>query len=151
MNPTDRDQPGLTAPINNEVGIVLIAHGSRRREANEELLGVAERLRQRGHSMVVPAYLELCEPDIVSGGELAVAQGASTVVLSPYFLSAGRHVVTDLEEARMELARRHPQLRFLIAKPLGPHSALEDILEERLDAVLASTASPAEPAVARGT
>lgn len=119
-----------------KTALVLIAHGSRRPEANDDLRRIAERLRSSGRTGVIATFLELAEPDIVSGGEAMVADGATTVVLAPYFLSAGRHVATDLEEARAELARRHPDRRFLLAGPLGPDPALEALLLRRVDEAL---------------
>lgn len=115
-----------------KLGVVLIAHGSRVAEANAELQVVAAGLRERGFGNVVPAYLELAEPDIVTGGRQCVEAGAEVVVLSPYFLSAGRHVCTDLEAARARLATLFPQCQFRLAAPLGPHHFLNTILDERI-------------------
>src|SRR5262245_23383668 len=93
--------------------LLLIAHGSRRAEANADLDYLAAELRARGEYLVVqPSYLELAEPGIVAGGEMCVAAGAATVVMLPYFLSPGRHVVEDLTAARDELAKRHPGVEF---------------------------------------
>jgi sirohydrochlorin ferrochelatase len=112
--------------------LLLIAHGSRRPEANADLEHLAGVLRARGeYARVEPAYLELCEPGIVAGGERCVAAGATRVVLLPYFLSAGVHVVEDLSAARDELARRHPGATFVLAEPLGRHPLLADVVAER--------------------
>src|SRR4051794_11095337 len=88
--------------------LLLIAHGSRHAEANADLLHVADQLRQRGHAVVVPAFLELAEPDIDRGAELCLEAGATSIVLVPYFLSTGVHVARDLSAARDRLAARHP-------------------------------------------
>ena len=112
--------------------LLLIAHGSRRPEANADLDHLAGVLRARGeYHHVQPSYLELCEPGIVPGGELCVAAGAGRVVLLPYFLSAGVHVVDDLTAARDELARRHPAVEFVLAEPLGRHPLLAEVVAER--------------------
>src|SRR5690242_2976861 len=96
--------------------LLLIAHGSRRPEANADLDHLAGVLRARGEfAPVQPAYLELCEPGIVAGGDRCVAAGATRVVLLPYFLSAGVHVVEDLSAARDELTRRYPGVTFVLA------------------------------------
>src|SRR5947209_16844670 len=116
----------------NPTALLLIAHGSRRPEANADLDHVAEVLRAGGeYHHVQPAYLELCEPGIVAGGELCVAAGATRVVLLPYFLSAGMHVTEDLAAARYELARRHPGVTFLLAEPLGRHPLLAQVVADR--------------------
>jgi sirohydrochlorin ferrochelatase len=112
--------------------LLLIAHGSRRSEANADLEHLAEVMRSRDeYSWVQPAYLELCEPGIVDGGARCVAAGARRVVLVPYFLSAGMHVTEDLTAARDELARRYPDVEFLLAEPLGRHPLLAEVVGQR--------------------
>ena len=124
--------------------VLLIAHGSRRPEANADLEYVADVLRGRGEFVHVrPAYLELCEPDIVAGGAKCVAVGARCVVLLPYFLSAGMHVTEDLTGARDELARRHPDVEFLLAEPLGRHPLLIDVVADRVCQALGGLTSGA--------
>ena len=117
--------------------LLLIAHGSRRPQANADLEYLAGVMREHGEfSFVQPAYLELCDPGIVPGGELCVAAGARRVVLLPYFLSAGVHVVEDLTAARNELAKRHPDLAFILAAPLGRHPLLAEVVAERANEAL---------------
>ena len=124
--------------------VLLIAHGSRRPEANADLEHVAEALRvQGGFVHVQPAYLELCEPDIVAGGAICVAAGARRVVLLPYFLSAGMHVTEDLTAARDELARRHSGVEFLLAEPLGRHPLLIDVVADRIRQAIGASTSGA--------
>jgi len=77
------------------------------------------------------AFLELVEPDIAAGGADCVAQGATKVILLPYFLSPGKHVVEDLAEAKKRLSQRFPQVRFVLAEPLGRHPLLLQAIEER--------------------
>lgn len=120
------------------IALLLIAHGSRRAEANADLDYLAAELRARGgYEFVQPAYLELCDPGIVAGGEMCVAAGAGRVVMVPYFLSAGVHVVEDLTAARAELAERHPAVVFVLAEPLGRHRKLIDIVADRAAEALA--------------
>ena len=114
----------------NPTALLLIAHGSRRAEANADLEQLAERLRG-DFAMVQPSYLELCEPGIVAGGTMCVNAGAKCVILLPYFLSAGVHVVEDLTAARDELARRYADVEFLLAKPLGLHPLLVEVVKAR--------------------
>jgi sirohydrochlorin ferrochelatase len=112
--------------------ILLIAHGSRRAEANDELVAVAAALRRRGRFPAVQvAYLELAEPTIAEGGARCVEAGATEVILLPFFLSPGKHVVADLAAARDELSQRFPSVRFSLAQPLGSHPLILDALEDR--------------------
>ncbi len=119
----------------NPSALLLIAHGSRRPEANADLEQLAERLRG-DFALVQPSYLELCEPSIVAGGTMCVNAGAKQVILLPYFLSAGVHVVEDLTAARNELARTHTDVEFLLAKPLGLHPLLVEVVKARAREVM---------------
>ena len=124
MSPTERD-PSRTA-------ILMIAHGSRRAEANAELRTIAEALRSRGrYAIVRVSYLELAEPNIAAGGESCVEAGAADVILLPFFLSPGRHVVEDLTAARDALAQKFTAVRFVLAEALGSHPSILDVLEDR--------------------
>jgi sirohydrochlorin ferrochelatase len=117
------------------VALLLIAHGSRRPEANADLDHVAAALRGRGRYPVVQvSFLELAEPSIETGGVMCVNAGATDVILLPYFLSPGKHVVEDLAAARDRLADRFPAVRFVLAEPLGRHPLILDVLELRAKA-----------------
>jgi sirohydrochlorin ferrochelatase len=112
--------------------LLLIAHGSRRAEANADLEHLAEEVRRRGaYGFVRTAFLELAEPGIAAGGEACVRNGAEEVILLPYFLSPGVHVTEDLAAARAELAARFPDVTFLLAPPLGRHPLLAEIVLHR--------------------
>ena len=86
--------------------VLLIAHGSRRKEANDDLVRLAEIVRQRRPDTLVEAsYLELAFPSIPEGARNCIEQGAQSVLMLPYFLSAGAHVVSDLQRFRDELTQ----------------------------------------------
>lgn len=112
--------------------LLLIAHGSRRAEANADLEFVAADMRRRERfDFVQCSYLELAEPDIHAGGVKCVEAGATRVVMLPYFLSPGRHVTEDLTEARDRLAAEFPQVQFQLAAPLAGHPKLLDAIADR--------------------
>jgi sirohydrochlorin ferrochelatase len=112
---------------------LLIAHGSRREEANLDLVDLADALRARAIFPIVEiAYLELAQPTILEGGRACVEQGAGRVSLLPYFLSAGAHVTDDLERFRRELTDQFPHVQFRLCKPLSAHPLLIEIVIDRL-------------------
>jgi sirohydrochlorin ferrochelatase len=112
--------------------LLLIAHGSRHPDANADLYHVVEAMRVRGgHAVVEAAFLELAEPGIDAGAARCVEQGAASVVLLPYFLSAGVHVRRDLAAACERLAARFPGVCFRLAEPLGRHPLLVEVVAQR--------------------
>ncbi len=123
----------LSSSGSERTAVLLIAHGSREPAANNDLNELADRLAAESeHPIVVACFLELAEPDIASGGERCVAEGATRVLMVPYFLSAGVHLRRDLTAAREELERRHPGIEFRLGAPLGPHLLLDALVAARI-------------------
>ncbi|MFP6763104.1 MAG: CbiX/SirB N-terminal domain-containing protein [Planctomycetaceae bacterium] len=115
------------------IAVQLIAHGSRRAEANEELAEIARRLRdQSDYQLVIASYLELTDPSIPAGVRLCVASGAREVLMLPYFLSSGLHVTEDLQRFRDAAHTEFPDVTFRLCPPLGLHPLIIDILRDRL-------------------
>jgi len=120
--------------------LLLVAHGSRRAASNDEVRALAQQLRSidHGYDRVECAFLELAEPSIPDGIRQAIADGAGEVVVLPYFLSAGRHVATDIP-AEVEVVRReYPSVPVRLAPYLGASAGITRLLLE-----LAATAAAA--------
>jgi sirohydrochlorin ferrochelatase len=117
--------------------LLLVAHGSREPEANEDLHQVAAEMRKRGgFDLVEAAFLEIAEPSISRAASSCVEKGAQRVVMVPYFLSAGIHVRRDLAAHRAELAARFPGVEFRLAEPLGQHPQLLAVVVARVEEAL---------------
>jgi len=116
-----------------KTAVLLIAHGSRRADANDDLPRLAEVVRQHSpYPLVEISYLELAQPSIPEGAERCVAWGAETVLLLPYFLSAGAHAAGDLDRFRRELSDDYPDVTFRLCQPLGLHRLMVEIVLDRL-------------------
>ena len=111
--------------------LLVIAHGSRREASNQEVRELAARLEQTvgdHFDRVIPAFLELAEPDIPTGVDLCVEAGATTVTAVPYFLSAGRHVASDIPAELDKAARKHQPVMILQSDYLGKHASIPALL-----------------------
>ena len=97
------------------IAVILVDHGSRFDDANAMLLDVVKLIQDlSGHSRVYPAHMELAEPTIQQAFERAVAEGATAVVVHPYFLSPGRHSMADIPRMVQEAAARHPGVEHCV-------------------------------------
>jgi len=115
--------------------ILLVDHGSRRKLANEQLERMAELVAERVPDTIVHiAHMEIAEPDIAHGVDACVADGASEIVVHPFFLAPGNHSTNDIPRLVRETAARHPGLRVRVSEPLGPHPKLVDVILDRVDA-----------------
>ncbi len=117
--------------------ILLMGHGSRIPEANDVLHAIAAMVKaQTGCPIVEVSFREQHSPNIQKGIDACVEQGANRIVLYPYFLFAGAHVLEDLPAEMEEAARRHPGLEMTLGKPLGGHPKLGEIVCERVEEAL---------------
>ena len=111
--------------------MLLIAHGSRKQAANDEVRALAERIEALdtgAFDAVRAAFLEMAEPDIHRGIEACIALGATEIVAVPYFLAAGRHVVADVPGEIACARAGHPGIEISISQYLGQHEELPELL-----------------------
>ena len=111
--------------------LLVVAHGSRRAESNDEVRRLTECLSAQANGIydqVQCAFLELAEPSIPDGLRNAIRAGAEQVTVVPYFLSAGRHVVTDIP-AEIDVVRKEfPNVDIVLAPYLGAAAGLMELL-----------------------
>lgn len=108
--------------------LILVAHGSRRKESNEEVRELVKKMAKTDHEydFIGEAFLELADPLIPPAIEQSIANGAKEVVVMPYFLSEGRHVAKDVPKDVNEVIEKHPKIDIKIAPYLGKS---EDIIK----------------------
>ncbi len=117
--------------------ILLVDHGSRREQANDQLQELARRVRaQRPEWVVHTAHLELAQPSVAQALDLCAETGVQEVYLHPFFLSPGRHTREDLPALAREACERHPGLRVHVTEPLGVDDAMVAVVLERITACL---------------
>jgi len=111
--------------------VVLFGHGSRDPLWRLPMETVATRLRtMRPDTLVHCAYLELDAPSLPHAvGEL-VAAGATQVTVVPMFLGTGRHAREDLPALVDEVRAAHPQVTFLLQKPVGEDGRVLDLIAQ---------------------
>jgi sirohydrochlorin ferrochelatase len=96
------------------------------------LLDVVEMVKRlSGLERVYPAHMELAEPSIRQAFEQAVRDGATAVVVHPYFLSPGRHSTTDIPRMVEEAAKEFPGVEHCVTAPLGVHAKIGEVILER--------------------
>ena len=111
--------------------LLLVAHGSRRAESNDEVRQLTRQLEASGNrefDQVACAFLELAEPSIPDGLRAAIRAGASEVTVLPYFLSAGRHVATDITGEVNIIRAESPEVEIVLAPYLGASPGVVELL-----------------------
>ncbi len=113
--------------------LVIVAHGSRRTESNEEVEIIAKKLSGLvafGFSDIRYGFLELAEPSIPDAIIQSIEAGADTVIILPYFLSAGRHVTVDIPNEVQKVQDQYPDLTLIISPYLGSADGLLEVISK---------------------
>ena len=119
------------------VVVVVAAHGSRAPEANISHQGVVDALAAVVPHRVVPAYLELAEPSIPDAIDAEAASGAATILVLPYFLHPGRHLIDDLPAIVHDASARHRDVTVELLGSFGSEAGLLEILVAQVNSALA--------------
>ncbi|CAH2036310.1 unnamed protein product [Thlaspi arvense] len=126
-------------------GIIIVDHGSRRRESNLMLEEFVKMFKDKtGYPIVEPAHMELAEPSIKSAFSLCVRKGAKRVVVSPFFLFPGRHWHQDIPSLTADAAKEFSGISYLITAPLGLHNLLVDVVDDRIQHCLSHVEGDAD-------
>ncbi len=111
--------------------LLIIAHGSRREASNDEVRRLADRVTVLGGPDFVAVsvgFLELARPAIPEALADCVARGAREIVVVPYFLAAGTHVVDDLPQAITTFQGEHPGVTVRVTPHLGAAETLPALI-----------------------
>jgi len=114
-------------------GILIVDHGSQKREANDMLRLMADLIQTMAGSDVVVRYahMELADPTIAAGFSSCVQGGATDVTVFPYMLSPGRHSTADIPRMVTDVARAFPNVNFSVTPAFGLHEKLAEVVLER--------------------
>lgn len=114
-------------------GMIVLGHGSRRREVGEAFTAMVERVARRMPGMtVLPAFFSLGEPTLADQVRRLAADGCSRIVIMQYFLYNGVHIEQDIPEMIAELRREMPGLQFVVQPTLQDDPAMETLIADRL-------------------
>lgn len=111
--------------------LLLVAHGSRRKKSNVEVIILADKLKKEcsEHYKIIHAgFLELSTPLIPEGIRLCVDDGATSIIVLPYFLNSGRHVTEDIPIIVDKTRLLYPDIEIKIAPHIGASKLMMDLL-----------------------
>ncbi len=127
------------------IGIVIIDHGSRREESNALFSEMVSWFRANSEFTIVEeAHMEIATPDLQTAMRSCVEQGATTVIIHPYFLAPGRHVSEDIPKIAKEAAADFPQLNCIVTAPIADHPLMFRVMDDRVTEAISYSTSEAE-------
>jgi sirohydrochlorin ferrochelatase len=114
--------------------LIIVDHGSTVEEANDMLAEVAGLIKSNekcDFDIVKYCHMELAEPTIREAFDACAAEGASHIVIHPYFLAPGKHSTQDIPRMAAEAAGRHKGVSYYVTEPLGVHENIIKVILER--------------------
>jgi sirohydrochlorin ferrochelatase len=110
--------------------LLIVAHGSRRVESNDEVRQLAKQLKVMTNRFdtVECAFLELESPSIPDGLNQLIHSGVKEIVVLPYFLSNGRHVASDIPSEIAGVRDLHSDVNITQAPYVGRSELLQQLL-----------------------
>ena len=118
-------------------GMIVLGHGSRRREVAdvfEAMVGrVAARVAETAPGVrVLPAFFSLGEPTLADQVRMLAADGCARIVIMQYFLYNGVHIDTDIPSMVADLRKEYPDVEFVVQPTLQDDPAMEQLIVTRL-------------------
>ena len=131
---------------NEPMGILVISHGSPRREVNAGFVAMVQRIGLRlGAPNVLPAFFSIARPNIQDQVAELASRGVRRIAFMPYFLYAGQHVSQDIPTMLTECGEWFPNVTMELLPTLENDPAVEDVVVERLMSLASSDVEqPAE-------
>ena len=113
--------------------VLLLAHGSRRIEANEEWENIWQLFTKRHPNLLVSgSFIEFAEPNMEKGVHLLIEKGAEKIYIVPLFLTVGNHLRQNIPERLHALQEQYKEVELVLTEHLGVDPLLVQIIEQRL-------------------
>ncbi len=114
--------------------IILLGHGSRVPEAGKDMERVAARLREKyGYQLVDVCFMSRLGPHFPEVFQKCVNLVATKVLVIPYFLHSGLHLVRDFPEMLQVEAQKFPGVTLQMGRGFGFDEMLVDLVQTRIE------------------
>ncbi|POX61963.1 sirohydrochlorin chelatase [Streptomyces sp. Ru62] len=120
--------------------LLIAGHGTRDDAGAEAFRDFVRELGRRHPGLpVAGGFIELSPPPLGEAVTELVEQGVRRFAAVPLMLVSAGHAKGDIPAALAREKERHPGISYTYGRPLGPHPALLNVLERRLDEALDGT------------
>jgi len=114
-------------------GVVLLGHGSRREQANEEIRKMADIIKTTDPKGIYEiVFLSLSQPELGEAIHRITERGVKRIIIMPIFMVAGNHISIDIPEEVEIQKQRYPDREFVVARYLGADPAIIALIRERI-------------------
>jgi sirohydrochlorin ferrochelatase len=113
--------------------IILLGHGSRVPGGGRDMEKIVEILNKKYElDMIKFCYLSRLGPNFPEALATCVSQGAKKIIVIPYFLNKGLHILLDIPEMLQKEATKYPDVKVIYGKHFGYDDSFADIIYKRI-------------------
>jgi precorrin isomerase len=124
---------GKSPSLSKTEAVILMGHGSRVPGAGKDMEAVAQRLRKKyGYSRIEICFMSGLGPSLPEALEKCVKSGFTWILVIPYFLHMGVHLLQDIPRMMQKEARKYPNVKLILGKGFGFDEAVVDLVEQRI-------------------
>ncbi|MFI1565754.1 sirohydrochlorin chelatase [Streptomyces sp. NPDC020490] len=123
--------------------LLIAGHGTRDDAGAEAFRDFVRQLGRRHPELpVAGGFIELSPPPLGDAVAELVERGVRRFAAVPLMLVSAGHAKGDIPAALAREKERHPGISYTYGRPLGPHPALLNVLERRLEEALGAAGDP---------
>lgn len=125
--------------MKKRLGIILVAHGSKRQESNEEFVQLSAKIKLENSSEfdeIDFAFLEFEKPNIEMAINNMFEKDLEKVYIYPYFLNSGKHVSVDLPNIINKVQSIYKNMEIEILQHFGSSKSVSSIISSDLQTTL---------------
>jgi sirohydrochlorin ferrochelatase len=111
--------------------LLVVAHGSRRRQSNDEVIELATAVAAstaHDFNVVKSAFLEIAQPSIPEVIKTLAKKGVDQISVVPYFLAAGTHVANDIPAIIEQAKADYPAITFVDSEHIGASTMMTRLI-----------------------
>lgn len=113
--------------------ILIVAHGSKVKETNLTMDLYMEALRDYAGDMILEkAYLQLMEPSVETAIESLYEKGIKELVVFPFFLFKGNHILEDIPAVLEAQKMRYHDLSIQFLDNIGFDENIVKMIAKRV-------------------
>jgi sirohydrochlorin ferrochelatase len=110
--------------------VIILGHGSRSTGSDTAVQAIVAAMRKSGSDIVEHAFLQYVPPTPQEALERCAQQNADRIVIVPFFLQAGAHVMRDIPALVDEALNAYPGIEIIVTDYVGAHPLMAKIVEE---------------------
>jgi precorrin isomerase len=125
--------PKVPDQLMNRDAILLLGHGSRIPGASKDMETVVTRMKEKyGYQKVEIGFMSGLGPHLSEVIGRFMDQGAKRVIVIPYFLHLGAHLLQDIPKMIQTETQKFPQIQLILGRGLGFDESLVDLVHRNI-------------------